>query len=204
MFMSHPNNETKSKLLDSTVKLIENLGIDRVTSTLVLTDSGVSKSSMYHFFNNFGDLVTEAQILQYRELDQERWKSLRRLVSDSSTTDEFYSGFVRLIQSLEKQEDKSSRLRRINAIGKSMNSTSLKLALAEMEEIRLDEMTQALELAQAKGFVVSVYDPRSIALTIQSLAFGKILDDTLHNPMDDQQWTSITLQVFKSAFMSKD
>jgi AcrR family transcriptional regulator len=204
MFMSHPNNETKRKLLDSTVKLIENLGIDRVTSTLVLTDSGVSKSSMYHFFNNFGDLVTEAQILQYRELDQERWKSLRRLVSDSSTTDEFYSGFVRLIQSLEKQEDKSSRLRRINAIGKSMNSTSLKLALAEMEEIRLDEMTQALELAQAKGFVVSVYDPRSIALTIQSLAFGKILDDTLHNPMDDQQWTSIALQVFKSAFMSKD
>lgn len=202
--MSHPNNETKRKLLDSTVKLIENLGIDRVTSTLVLTDSGVSKSSMYHFFNNFGDLVTEAQILQYRELDQERWKSLRRLVSDSSTTDEFYSGFVRLIQSLEKQEDKSSRLRRINAIGKSMNSTSLKLALAEMEEIRLDEMTQALELAQAKGFVVSVYDPRSIALTIQSLAFGKILDDTLHNPMDDQQWTSIALQVFKSAFMSKD
>jgi AcrR family transcriptional regulator len=200
--MSHPNNETKNRLLNSTVKLIESLGIDQVTSTLVLSDSGVSKSSLYHFFDNFGDLVTEAQILQYKKMDQEHWKRLRSLASSSSTTTEFFSGFVSLIRSVEEQNDKNSRLQKINAIGKSINSVSLKTTLTGMEEMRLDELTQAFELAQAKGFIVSGYKPRTIALTLLSMVFGKILDDTLQDPMDDQEWTSNTLQVFKATFLS--
>jgi len=200
--MSHPNNETKNRLLNSTVKLIESLGIDQVTSTLVLSDSGVSKSSLYHFFDNFGDLVTEAQILQYKKMDQEHWKRLRSLASSSSTTTEFFSGFVSLIRSVEEQNDKNSRLQNINAIGKSINSVSLKTTLTGMEEMRLDELTQAFELAQAKGFIVSGYKPRTIALTLLSMVFGKILDDTLQDPMDDQEWTSNTLQVFKATFLS--
>ena len=72
-----------------------------------------------------------------------------------------------------------------------------------MQEELLEGMSQAFELAQAKGFLVSTYSPRSIALALQSLVLGKIFDDILQVSTQDKDWTTLSLKVFTGVFISK-
>ena len=201
--MNQLQNKTKTRLLNAAINLIDKVGIDGVTTTLVLSESGVSKSSLYHFFNDFEELISQAQILQYKSLDDSWSHQLRELASASTTTQEFHSGLASALQKFQKREQENARFQRVVVIAKSKDSVYLRDAIADMQEELLEGMSQAFELAQAKGFLVSTYSPRSIALALQSLVLGKIFDDILQVSTQDKDWTTLSLKVFTDVFISK-
>jgi AcrR family transcriptional regulator len=184
--------------------MIEKFGISGVTSTLVLSDSGISKSSLYHFFEDFGDLLIEAQIEQYREIDNSWCKDFRELASTSSSVAEFHSGLVTAMQSYVKNQKRDIRFQRVAIISSSKNSRLLQEVVAQLQEELTVGLTQAFELAQAKGFLVSNYRPRSIAVALQALLYGKIFDDVLLVSMQDKDWASLSLQVFEEVFLNNE
>ena len=202
--MNHIGNETKGRLLESAKNMIEKFGISGVTSTLVLSDSGISKSSLYHFFEDFGDLLIEAQIEQYREIDNSWCKDFRELASTSSSVAEFHSGLVTAMQSYVKNQKRDIRFQRVAIISSSKNSRLLQEVVAQLQEELTVGLTQAFELAQAKGFLVSNYRPRSIAVALQALLYGKIFDDVLLVSMQDKDWASLSLQVFEEVFLNNE
>lgn len=201
--MNHMGNDTKARLLGTTMKLIEKVGMNAVTSTLVLNESGVSKSSMYHFFEDFDDLLVEAQILQYGKLDDSWCRSIRELSSASSTSDEFYSGLIVVLKKFHKDQKRHIRFLRVSIMVNTKASNILTKTIGNLQEALIVELTQAFELAQAKGFLVGTYPPRSIATILQTLMFGKLFDDILQTPMEDKDWVILTSEVFKDAFLKE-
>lgn len=201
--MNHMGNDTKARLLGTTMKLIEKVGMNAVTSTLVLNESGVSKSSMYHFFEDFDDLLVEAQILQYGKLDDSWCRSIRELSSASSTSDEFYSGLIVVLKKFHKDQKRHIRFIRVSIMVNTKASNILTKTIGNLQEALIVELTQAFELAQAKGFLVGTYPPRSMAIVLQVLMFGKIFDDTLQAPMEDKDWATLTSGVLKDAFLKE-
>jgi len=202
--VNNVGKETRARLIHSTKSLINRLGISGVTSTLVLSESGVSKSSLYHFFQDFDELINEAQIQQYKEIDTSWHRNIRELSSTSSSAAEFYSGLVSALISFMIIQKQDIRYQRVTIIANSKNSLLLDNVIVQLQEELIVGLTQAFELAQAKGFLVGTYSPRSIAVALQALLFGKIFDDVLLDSMEDRDWVSLSLQIFKDAFLSED
>lgn len=200
--MSHVGNDTRARLLEATNNLIARVGLNGVTSTSVLSESGVSKSSLYHFFQDFDELINEAQILQYKQMFASRWKNFREISSNSSTSADFFAGLESRLREYQLNERQDFRFRRVSIIASSKYSFLLRDAVGQLQEDLIVDWTQAFELAQAKGFLVRTYSPRSIALTLQALLLGKVFDDVLPASMDNEEWISLYLKVFKDAFLS--
>lgn len=199
--MIQASNDTRARLLQTTNSLIDKVGLNGVTSTRVLSESGVSKSSLYHFFEDFDELINEAQVLQYKEIVASQCRNFREISSISNTSAEFFSSLESTLRECQQNEKQDFRFRRVSIIARSKNSVSIRDAVGHLQEDFIVVLTQAFELAQAKGFLVQTYSPRSIALTFQALLFGKIFDDVLLDSLDNEDWITLNLQVFKDAFL---
>ena len=55
--MVHEFNETRQNLIQATSELMDEMSLEEISAALVLERTGASKSSMYHFFDDFSELL---------------------------------------------------------------------------------------------------------------------------------------------------
>ncbi|MFM7871298.1 MAG: TetR/AcrR family transcriptional regulator, partial [Actinomycetota bacterium] len=81
----HP---TKVTLVECTRNLVSRLGVDAVTVEMVLTDSGVSKGSLYHHFKDFDALIETVQVRSFSEFVDEGISFLEAALGSATSRDE--------------------------------------------------------------------------------------------------------------------
>jgi hypothetical protein len=60
-----------------------------------------------------------------------------------------------------------------------------------MQQHLTDQFTEAITVAQDKGWVGKKYEARTLAVFIQAYTLGRIVDDIVERPMSDEDWINL-------------
>lgn len=187
----HP---TKSTLVECTGRLISRLGVDAVTVEMVLTESGVSKGSLYHHFKDFDALIETVQVRSFSEFVDEGINFLEAALGSAASRDELRANLHAVIPLAHDPERAPHRIDRARIIGSSGHSLGFTQGLAREQERLRRRGEQLIAEAQAKGWVNRSLSPQALASFILGFTFGRVLDDVCQEHVPAGDWNDVVRQ----------
>jgi AcrR family transcriptional regulator len=189
--VAHEFNETRQKLIQATSDLMDLHAIEDLSAAMVLERAGASKSSMYHFFEDFGDLLDETYVVRFGASVRVSIDVINRIVENSKTKEEFFLALEQLTKSTQARENASLRFRRARKLARSERNEKFRISLGELQQQLTDSLTLAFEQAQEKGFLNKSFEARTGAVFIQAYTLGRIVDDITTTHMNDADWEKL-------------
>lgn len=195
MAIDQEGHLTKQRLIHETVKLLDEISHENLTITIVLEKAKVSKSSLYHFFEDFNELLGEALLERFR---RSVLTGLTKEAARNAKSQEDYLNALDEITALSQSRGRAAiRFERAQILGRAGKDEKFRSALGVIQQELTDALTEAFAIAQDKGFLNANFDPRTIAVFVQSYTLGKIVDDLTQTQMNDEDWNRFVGQVFR-------
>jgi AcrR family transcriptional regulator len=189
---THP---TKTRLIETTAELLESQFPQDIQVDEILEKSGISKGSLYHHFEDLGELLEAAQVHKYAAWVDRSIGLIVPVLSSAKNRDDIIEGLRVLTTYTQSSEYRATRFYRARTLANSEASERFKVALGAEQ----DRLTAALEdlVAEAKnkGLFREHLDNRVIAIFIQSYTLGKIVDDIVPEPVAQQNWDNFILEM---------
>jgi AcrR family transcriptional regulator len=189
--MAHEQNETRQNLIQATSELMDLHAVEDISASMVLERAGASKSSMYHFFEDFSDLLEETYLVRFGETVRVSIVVIEKIIAKSTTKEEFFVALDRLTASTQARENASLRFRRARKLGRAEKHEKFRKSLGELQQQLTDSLTLAFETAQEKGFLNKDFEARTGAVFIQAYTLGRIVDDVTTTHMNDADWEKL-------------
>jgi AcrR family transcriptional regulator len=181
----HP---TKDLLLSTTISLLEQKGLDALTSEQVLNISGISKGSLYHHFVDFSDLVEQAQVRIFALRVDLVISVLATILQRNKTKSDFIKDLSKVLQGDSVLEIQSARITRFSAFAAALASDRMK-ALFAVEQSRYSEaIADVFRQTQERGWGNKNLDPLAVSVFIQSYNIGMVIDQFVAEPINPENW----------------
>ena len=175
--MTDLSSDTRRRILDATVRVIDASGEAAVRLTQVARSASVTPSVISYHFGNREQLVAEAQAERYVADSLADADRLAHAVSISSSPDEFRTACVAMVRDLVCAQRAASRFKRASALGAGVERPELRGLLGDQQRHVTERMTNAVRVAQRRGLVRSDIDATGIAQVIAAVSFGVVLCD---------------------------
>jgi AcrR family transcriptional regulator len=189
--MAHESNETRQNLIKATSELMDLHAIEDISASMILERAGASKSSMYHFFEDFGDLLDETYVVRFGENVRVSIVVIEKIIARSTTKEEFFVALDRLTASTQDRALASLRFSRARELARSERNEKFQKSLGKLQQQLTDSLTSAFQTAQDKGFLNKDFEARTGAVFIQAYTLGRIVDDITDNQMNDADWQKL-------------
>jgi AcrR family transcriptional regulator len=189
--MAHEQNETRQNLIKATSDLMDLHAIEDISATMVLEHAGASKSSMYHFFEDFSDLLEETYVVRFGETVRTSILVIEKIIAKSNTKEEFFVALDRLTEATQDRKLASIRFSRARELARSERHEKFQKSLGALQQKLTDSLTLAFETAQEKGFLNKNFEARTGAVFIQAYTLGRIVDDITATHMNDADWEKL-------------
>jgi AcrR family transcriptional regulator len=190
----HP---TKTKLIDTAIQFLKQMPIEEVSVEIILKESNISKGSMYHHFEDLGELLDTAIIEQFAKWVDESIKVLSEVLTAATSRQEMYDGLVQVTDITQAASLHPVRLQRVQAIAKAHGNPKMS-HLLQVEQDRLTEAISDIIIdSQDKSLLKKDVDPKALAVFIQAYTLGKIIDDISGEPCNQEGWNSILHELIK-------
>ena len=165
--------------------------IEEISAAMILERAGASKSSMYHFFEDFSDLLDETYVVRFGKDVKESIIVIEKIIARSTTKEEFFVALDRLTANTQSRELASLRFRRARKLARSERHEKFQKSLGALQQQLTDSLTLAFETAQEKGFLNKNFEARTGAVFIQAYTLGRIVDDITETQMNDKDWEKL-------------
>ena len=198
--MAHDLNETKQRLIDATSELMDELPLEEISAALVLERAGASKSSMYHFFEDFSELLEETFLVRFAASVEASGRAIKDVIKASTTQAGFFNAIEAVTKSSQARDSSAIRFQRARMLARCERNDRFRKSLGEIQENLTDFLAEAFEMAQQKGFVNHDFEPRTGAVFIQAYTLGKVVDDITQVHMDDDDWERLIGAVLRQVF----
>ncbi len=189
--MAHEQNETRQNLIQATSDLMDLHAIEDISATMVLERAGASKSSMYHFFEDFSDLLEETYVVRFGETVRTSILVIEKIIAKSNTKEEFFVALDRLTEATQDRKLAPIRFSRARELARSERHEKFQKSLGALQQKLTDSLTLAFEAAQEKGFLNKNFEARTGAVFIQAYTLGRIVDDVTTTHMNDDDWEKL-------------
>lgn len=189
--MENSLHKTKQHLIQATSDLMDEVALEEINAAMVLERAGASKSSMYHFFEDFNDLLEATFLYRFGETVRVSIYVIEKIIKNSTTKDEFFVALDRLTSTTQDRENESIRFMRARQLARSERSASFRSSLGELQQQLTDALTLAFAQAQEKGFLNKSFEARTGAVFIQAYTLGRIVDDITTTHMNDADWEKL-------------
>jgi AcrR family transcriptional regulator len=189
--MAHESNETRQNLIQATSELMDLYAIEDISAAMILERAGASKSSMYHFFEDFGDLLDETYVVRFGENVRVSIVVIEKIIARSTTKEEFFVALDRLTASTQDRALASLRFSRARELARSERNEKFQKSLGKLQQQLTDSLTDAFQTAQDKGFLNKDFEARTGAVFIQAYTLGRIVDDITETHMNDADWQKL-------------
>ncbi len=195
---SHPTKET---LLGTVAGMLERGPVEGITVDLVLKQSGVSKGSLYHHFEDFSDLLEQALVQRFASSVDKSIAMLSKVVLSSRNKKEAIAALHQATGKTTASALAEVRFERAKLISASLGNPRLSKRLS-VEQWRLTSaLADLFREMQSKGWMSSGFDARAAAVLIQAYALGKIVDDIVDDRMSEQAWNALINQIIDKVFV---
>ena len=193
--MRESTHGTREKLVATAVQLLEELPPEQVTSALLLERSGVSKGSLYHFFQDFQELLDEAYLRRFRGRIDEDLAAVRSLVGSSSSSTEFFEQVHAITLATQSADRAANRFERARVLAIAEHDPRLRVRLGEMQRELNEGFSESIAAAQAKGWLTSDVPARAIAVFMQAYTLGVLIEDVSAEPLDKGVWADLIARI---------
>lgn len=194
----HP---TKTLLIETAVKLLDTHLPHEIAVDEILEQSGISKGSLYHHFEDLAELLEAAQVERYAGWVDRSIELIVAIISKAKTKEELFEGVKKMTVLTQSSDFMDYRFERARTIGNSQGHERFQKLLAVEQERLTSGLTDVIREVMEKGFFDKKLNPQVIAVFIQSYTLGKIVDDLVTNPVGQLEWNEfIDNMVFKSIF----
>lgn len=184
--------ETREKLIATVLAMLEDRSPEDLRVEEVLAVSGISTGSLYHHFEDFGHLVETALIRRYIDIQETAAELVEEVLDKLLTGDDFRLAAGRAIRRFAEFNVPEIRFERARILGMCDSHPRMREALGEAQQQATDRITTLFEAEQqGSGRVNPNLDARTLAVFIQSYTFGRIVDDIVPNPMDQELWLNL-------------
>ncbi|MGA0884246.1 MAG: TetR/AcrR family transcriptional regulator, partial [Candidatus Nanopelagicales bacterium] len=170
----HP---TKAILVETVVEMFETIKPADIQADKVLEISGISKGSLYHHFEDLGELVETAQVARYSKWITVSVDTMTNILPKAKNISELRVSLAEVTKATQRHDLSKYRLERARTLANAEGNPRFQKALAE-ETDRLTSLLEDLcrEVIE-KGWFRKDLNPRALAVFIQSYTLGKLVDD---------------------------
>ncbi len=185
-------NPSRRALLDTTVGMIEERGLDGFTVDEVLLQSNTSSSSLYHHFGSRKGLLIAAQDERYRRLA--RGEDLRNLDGglQATSTEEFLNYVARQIERIVTDPaNRAVRRSRLEAAARSLSSPELAARTAAVQETMFDAIAGMFDAAQARGLIDPELDTRAYAAWFHGMTLSRTVTEA--GSVGTEAWLAVAI-----------
>ena len=186
--MAHDLHETKQHLIQATSELMDEVSLEEISAAMVLERAGASKSSMYHFFEDFGDLLEATFLVRFAASVQASERAINEIIENAPNKVEFFKALERVTQATQTRSNSAIRFQRARMLARSERNERFRKSLGDIQQQLTDSLTLAIKKAPENGFVTLDFEPRTLAVFLQAYTLGKIVDDITTTPMKDEDW----------------
>lgn len=183
----HP---TKSHLLETAVALIDEFGPQGFTVDTLLERSSISKGSLYHHFEDFSDVIEQAQVARFSRYIDEDIRLLFETLSASTSGADLRTRFGAVVLATSSPDRAANRADRATIVGLARFSKNFANALSIEQQRVTDAIADIIREAQERGWIRSDVDARVVATFIQAYTLGFVLNDVTIDPVAPEQWAT--------------
>ena len=182
---THP---TKVHLTEAAATLIDELGSQSFTVEQLLEKSNISKGSLYHHFEDFHDVIMQAQVLRFARYVEDDITALTNVLLASTSREDMFARLDLISRATHDPARSVRRADRIEILAGARHSEKMKNALAPTQARLTGAIADLVREMQAKEFVSEELDPAAVAVFIQAYSLGLIVNDVSNEPIDLEEW----------------
>ena len=195
-----PVHPTKAKLLETVNHLIDSEGFEAVGVERVLDDSGISRGSLYHHFEDFPDLVEQALVERFSYAVDRGIEVLSGVVFGAKSADDLRAGLRETTRMTQSDLQRPFRFERARLLGLAEGNDRLMAKLNAEQDRLTGALADLFREVQEKGWMNSEFDPKAGAIFIQAYTLGLVIDDAGSDQVDPESWVSLIDMVLDRAF----
>ncbi len=196
--IEHP---TCARLLETTIKLLEQQSPDELQVDSILRASGVSKGSLYHHFEDGRALIDEALLRMFSSGVDEHAGFIAQILGSADTQLEAALAFRLLTIDSQRSDLRDRRSSRMAKILRAERDPAFAEKLS-LEQKRLNDAFSAqIVRMQEKGWFRDDFDPTAGALLIQSYTLGRRLGQITADIVTEDAWNTIIFRIIEQGLM---
>jgi AcrR family transcriptional regulator len=197
------NHPTRQRLLTAVVEMMDTTAPEDIHSEYVLQETGISRGSLYHHYEDFTELLEDAMLYRFSAGVEASTGAIQNIVAMSQGRDEFFSLLEGVTRATQDRKRSDIRFDRARMLAMAQHNLRFRAKLGAVQERLTDALTECIAQAQVKGWVNPQFQPRTLAVFIQAYTLGKIVDDVGERPMDDADWENLITLIADRALSSK-
>ena len=192
----HPTHE---RLIEVTVELIGEVGVEHVDMHDVLDRAGVTTGALYHHFRDMSHLLEEAMARRFPVGVRDSLALLRQGLAEASTLADYQRVMRTLTEVSQAPENRGRRMERAHFLALAFSSESLRQVIAQQQAEMTAELIEVLTGVQERGWLRRDLNPKAVAVFIQAYTLGRIIDDITDDPLDATDWNQLIITVMTDA-----
>lgn len=191
---------TRKRLLEAAISIIETDGEDGVRVDRVADLAGFTKPVVYHHFKDREDLVVAALTERYYRSVSFSMDELRFAAARCRTVDQFRGLMTQWISMFGSDEGVRRRRLRIEALGAAVSRPILQASLVEATRRQAHDFGEILQIAREEGWLRIDVDSSDLAIWWAGLILSRHLVEIDSQNFDPESWNRITVWVVERLF----
>ena len=167
----------------------------------ILDASGISKGSLYHHFEDLGELLEAAQVEIYAAWVDRSVEALVAMIAKVKTREDIVNGLKIVTRFTQDKKYSNTRFQRARAIAAAEHNPRFRKRLAEEQTRLTDALIDLINEARNKGLYAKDFDAHAGAVLVQAYTLGMIVDDFVVNQMDPEAWYDLIDKVVDKVFL---
>lgn len=200
MQLLHP---TKRALLQTVVDMLDTNQPDQINSDQVLENSGVSKGSLYHHYNDFPDLMESALVYRFGKYVDVSVQALSQVIKNAKTKEQLIEGIKQVTRDTQSSKMKETRFNRVRILAIAANNERMSKKLGVEQERLTQALADLFRESIERGFGDPAFDPRTIGVLVQAYTMGKVVDDITSVHMDEEKWVYLIDRILETVLFTK-
>lgn len=190
----HP---TRERLLDITVELIGEVGLEGVDITEVLRRADVTTGALYHHFRDVPHLLEEAMARRFPIGVRESLAFFQKGLEAATNLEEYQEFMRQLTEVSQAPENRARRMERAHYLALAFASESLHEVISQQQSEITADLAEAIVSVQERGWMRQDLSAKAVAVFIQAYTLGRIIDDITDDPVDPADWNHLVVSFMK-------
>lgn len=195
----HP---TGIELVLTVNRLLDSKRSDQISTDEVLTESGISKGSLYHHFDDLQDLVETTLIYRYAKWIDLSIKRMSELLNTAKTAEDLKKSLFEITYATQKDSLKNMRVERARIFAEAQNNPRLSENLVQETERMTTSIEDLIREVIDRKLFKSNLDARTVAIFIQAYTLGLIVNDFTQDKVSYENWTSLINRIIAEIFIN--
>lgn len=186
--------DSRARLVDATLRIILEHGVDAVRIDEIVAEVGVTKGSLYWHFEDREGLIRAALAEQIQRMNAATITGVSDALDQSDQKDAYLARVAPYIADPFNADQVRDRWDKLAILVETRNHPELRELMRDVQSRNLDVFVELMNQAQSSGILRQDVDPRAVAVALNAMYLGSNIIDVLgeNAPSPEAWWNLIS------------